>query len=37
VGTIVGVIPHPTGNNGQSTAPAGVVAQWIAVKQDPVA
>lgn len=35
VGTIVRVIPHPTGNNGQSTAPAGVVAQWIAVKQDP--
>jgi len=36
VGTIVRVIPHPTGNNGQSTAPAGVVAQWIAVKQDPI-
>jgi hypothetical protein len=36
VGTIVRVIPHPTGNTGQSTAPAGVVAQWIAVKQDPI-
>jgi hypothetical protein len=35
VGTIVRVINHPTGNKGQSTAPAGVVAQWIAVKQDP--
>ncbi len=35
VGTICRVIPHPTGNKGQSTAPAGVVAQWIAVKQDP--
>ena len=34
VGSIVRVIPHPTGPNGQSTAPAGVVAQWIAVKQD---
>lgn len=34
VGTIVRVIPHPTGPNNQSTAPAGVVAQWIAVKQD---
>ncbi|VXA99122.1 conserved hypothetical protein [Flavobacterium sp. 9AF] len=34
VGTIVRVIPHPTGANGDSTAPAGVVAQWIAVKQD---
>lgn len=34
VGTIVRTIPHPTGPNGQSTAPAGVVAQWIAVKQD---
>ena len=33
VGTIVRTIPHPTGPNGQSTAPAGVVAQWIAVKQ----
>ncbi len=34
VGSIVRVIPHPTGANGKSTAPAGVVAQWIAVKQD---
>ena len=34
VGTIVRQIPHPTGPNGKSTAPAGVVAQWIAVKQD---
>ena len=34
VGTIVRVIPHPTGPNSKSTAPAGVVAQWIAVKQD---
>ncbi|MEX2498283.1 MAG: hypothetical protein WD397_05340 [Wenzhouxiangellaceae bacterium] len=34
VGTIVRAIPHPTGPNGKSTAPAGVVAQWIAVKQD---
>lgn len=34
VGSIVRVIPHPTGPNGMSTAPAGVVAQWIAVKQD---
>ena len=33
VGTIVRAIPHPTGPNGKSTAPAGVVAQWIAVKQ----
>lgn len=33
VGTIVRVIPHPTGPNGESTAPAGFVAQWIAVKQ----
>jgi len=33
VGSIVRVIPHPTGANGKSTAPAGVVAQWIAVKQ----
>ncbi len=33
VGTIVRVIPHPTGPNGKSTAPAGFVAQWIAVKQ----
>lgn len=34
VGSIVRTIPHPTGPNGKSTAPAGVVAQWIAVKQD---
>lgn len=34
VGSIVRAIPHPTGANGKSTAPAGVVAQWIAVKQD---
>lgn len=34
VGTIVRTIPHPTGPNGKSTAPAGFVAQWIAVKQD---
>ena len=34
VGSIVRAIPHPTGPNGKSTAPAGVVAQWIAVKQD---
>lgn len=34
IGSIVRTIPHPTGPNGQSTAPAGVVAQWIAVKQD---
>lgn len=33
VGSIVRTIPHPTGPNGQSTAPAGFVAQWIAVKQ----
>jgi hypothetical protein len=33
VGSIVRTIPHPTGADGQSTAPAGVVAQWIAVKQ----
>ena len=32
VGTIVRVIPHPSGNGG--VAPAGFVAQWIAVKQD---
>ena len=35
VGSIVRTVPHPTGPNGKSTAPAGVVAQWIAVKQDP--
>ncbi|MEK7845120.1 MAG: hypothetical protein AAB259_05200 [Pseudomonadota bacterium] len=34
VGSIVRTIPHPTGPNNKSTAPAGVVAQWIAVKQD---
>lgn len=34
IGSIVRAIPHPTGPNGKSTAPAGVVAQWIAVKQD---
>ena len=34
IGSIVRTIPHPTGANGKSTAPAGVVAQWIAVKQD---
>ena len=34
VGSIVRTVPHPTGPNGKSTAPAGVVAQWIAVKQD---
>ena len=34
IGSIVRTIPHPTGPNGKSTAPAGVVAQWIAVKQD---
>jgi hypothetical protein len=33
-GSIVRTIPHPTGPNGKSTAPAGVVAQWVAVKQD---
>jgi len=32
VGTIVRTIPHSSGSGG--TAPAGVVAQWIAVKQD---
>jgi hypothetical protein len=31
VGTIVRTIPHASGSGG--TAPAGVVAQWIAVKQ----
>ncbi len=34
VGSIVRVIPHPTGPNNKSTAPAGVVAQWRAIKQD---
>jgi len=33
VGSIVRTIPHPTGPDGRSTAPAGFVAQWIAVKQ----
>lgn len=33
-GSIVRAIAHPTGPNSKSTAPAGVVAQWIAVKQD---
>jgi hypothetical protein len=33
VGSIVRTIPHPDGAGG--TAPAGVVASWIAVKQDP--
>lgn len=33
VGSIVRTIPHPDGARG--TAPAGVVASWIAVKQDP--
>lgn len=33
VGTIVRAIPHPTGPNGESTAPAGVVASWYAIKQ----
>ena len=36
VGSIVRTIPHPTGPNDESTAPAGVVAQWIAVKQGEV-
>ena len=31
VGSIVRTIPHPSGGGG--TSPAGVVAQWIAVKQ----
>jgi len=31
VGTIVRTIPHSSGSGG--VAPAGVVAQWIAVKQ----
>lgn len=31
VGSIVRTIPHPDGNGG--TAPAGVVASWIAVRQ----
>jgi hypothetical protein len=33
VGSIVRTIPHPSGGGG--TSPAGVVAQWIAVRQDP--
>lgn len=32
VGSIVRTIPHPSGNGG--VAPAGVVAQWIAVRRD---
>lgn len=36
IGSIVRTIPHPTGPNGKSTAPAGVVAQWIADKQDDI-
>jgi len=32
VGTIVRTIPHSS--NGTAIAPAGVVAQWIAVRQD---
>lgn len=32
VGSIVRTIPHPDGSGG--VAPAGFVAQWIAVKQD---
>ena len=34
VGSIVRTIAHPAGPKNQSTAPAGVVAQWIAIKQD---
>ncbi|HNP26314.1 MAG TPA: hypothetical protein PKM20_06220 [Nitrosomonas sp.] len=34
VGSIVRTIAHPAGPNDQSTAPAGVVAQWVAVKRD---
>ena len=34
VGSIVRTIPHPSGQGGKSIAPAGVVAQWIAVQQD---
>jgi hypothetical protein len=34
VGSIVRTIPHPSGQDGKSIAPAGVVAQWIAVQQD---
>jgi len=33
VGSIVRAIPHPTGPDGASVAPAGVVASWYAVKQ----
>ncbi len=33
VGSIVRVIPHSSGTGG--VAPAGVVASWIAVKDDP--
>ena len=32
VGSIVRVIPHPSGSGG--VAPAGVVASWYAVKTD---
>lgn len=32
VGSIVRTIPHPTGTDGKSVAPAGVVASWYAVK-----
>ena len=32
VGTIIRTVPHSDGNEG--TSPAGVVAQWIAVRQD---
>lgn len=34
IGSIVRAIPHPTGPNDKSTAPEGVVAQWIAVKSE---
>jgi hypothetical protein len=33
VGTIVRAIPHPSGDPNHPIAPAGVVAQWIAIKQ----
>jgi hypothetical protein len=32
VGSIVRAIPHPSGDPNHPIAPAGVVAQWIAVK-----
>lgn len=35
VGSIVRVIPHPGGSGGLH--PAGVVASWYAVQQDPIA